>query len=46
MVGIHDATSAPAGCVIAGASTSLGFLSAQTPLNTVYPMGKLWTDAK
>lgn len=44
VVGIHDATPALAGCAIAGASTSLGFLSAQTTLNAIYPAGKLWND--
>ena len=44
VVGIHDATPALAGCAIAGASTSLGFMSAQTALNVVYPAGKLWND--
>lgn len=46
VVGIRDGTSAAAGCVLAGTSTSLGFLSAQTPLNALYPTGKLWTDGK
>eukprot|EP00581_Thalassiosira_minuscula_P014940 CAMPEP_0183728896 /NCGR_PEP_ID=MMETSP0737-20130205/29195_1 /TAXON_ID=385413 /ORGANISM="Thalassiosira miniscula, Strain CCMP1093" /LENGTH=300 /DNA_ID=CAMNT_0025960961 /DNA_START=409 /DNA_END=1311 /DNA_ORIENTATION=- len=45
-VGIHDTTPALAGCVIAGSSTSLGFLSAQTSLNAIYPAGKLWNDGK
>lgn len=45
-VGIHDATSAFGGCTLAGTSTSLGFLSAQTTLNAVYPAGKLWNDGK
>lgn len=45
-VGIHDATPAMAGCVLAGTSTSLGFLTAQTTLNTIYPAGKLWNDGK
>lgn len=45
-VGIHDSTPALAGCAIAGASTSLGFLSAQSALNAIYPEGKLWNDGK
>jgi hypothetical protein len=45
-VGIHDATPALAGCAIAGTSTSLGFLTAQSMLNAIYPVGKLWNDAK
>ncbi|KAL7534897.1 hypothetical protein ACHAXR_008911 [Thalassiosira sp. AJA248-18] len=45
-VGINDATPAIAGCAIAGSSTSLGFLTAQTPLNALYPSGKLWNDGK
>jgi len=45
-VGIHDTTPALAGCVIAGTSTSLGFLSAQSTLNAIYPSGKLWNDGK
>jgi len=45
-VGIHDVTPALTGCVIAGSSTSLGFLSAQTTLNAIYPAGKLWNDGK
>jgi hypothetical protein len=32
--------------LIAGTSTSLGFLTAQTTLNTIYPTGRLWNDAK
>ena len=46
VVGIHDTTPALAGCVIAGTSTSLGFLSAQTTLNLIYPKDKLWNDGK
>lgn len=45
-VGIHEATPALTGCVIAGTSTSLGFLSSQAPLNAIYPEGKLWNDGK
>ncbi|KAL9182087.1 hypothetical protein ACHAXT_012430 [Thalassiosira profunda] len=45
-VGIHDTTPALAGCAIAGTSTSLGFLTAQTTMNTIYPAGKLWNDGK
>jgi len=45
-VGIHDTTPALAGCIIAGTSTSLGFVSAQGTLNAIYPSGKLWNDGK
>ena len=45
-VGIHDATPALTGCAIAGTSTSIGFLAAQTTLNAIYPDGKLWNDGK
>lgn len=45
-VGIHDTTPALLGCSIAGTSTSLGFLSAQSTLNVIYPAEKLWCDGK
>jgi hypothetical protein len=45
-VGIHEGMSASTGCVVAGTSTSLGFLTAQTTLNTIYPTGRLWNDGK
>lgn len=45
-VGIHDATPALVGCAIAGTSTSLGFLTAQSTFNFIYPTGKLWNDGK
>lgn len=43
-VGITDGTSDLAGCVIAGTSTALGFVTAQTGLNLVFPTGKCWND--
>jgi hypothetical protein len=45
-VGIYETTPALAGCTIAGSSTSLGFISAQSTLNAIYPSGKLWNDGK
>lgn len=44
VVGIKDGTSDLAGCAIAGTSTALGFLTAQTVENVVYPKGSNWTD--
>ena len=46
VVGIHETTLAATGCVIAGSSTSLGFVSAQSTLNLIYPAGSLWNDGK
>jgi hypothetical protein len=46
VVGIHETTPAATGCVIAGSSTSLGFVSAQSTLNLIYPAGSLWNDGK
>mmetsp|Transcript_12411 Transcript_12411/g.24811 ORF Transcript_12411/g.24811 Transcript_12411/m.24811 type:complete len:319 (+) Transcript_12411:81-1037(+) len=46
VVGIHDATPQLMGCAIAGTSTGLGFVAAQTTLNAIYPAGKLWNDGK
>jgi hypothetical protein len=43
-VGIQDGTPDLTGCAIAGASTSLGFLSAQSGMNLIYPRGKCWND--
>jgi hypothetical protein len=43
-VGIQDGTSDLTGCAIAGASTSLGFFSAQSGMNMIYPTGKCWND--
>lgn len=44
VVGITDGTSDLAGCAIAGTSTGLGFVTAQTGLNLVFPTGKCWND--
>lgn len=46
VVGIHETTSALAGCTIAGSSTSLGFVTAQSTLNIIYPAGTLWNDGR
>jgi hypothetical protein len=43
-VGIQDGTPDLTGCAIAGASTSLGFFSAQSGMNMIYPKGKCWND--
>jgi hypothetical protein len=43
-VGIQDGTPDLTGAAIAGASTSLGFLSAQSVMNLIYPKGKCWND--
>ncbi|KAL7461435.1 hypothetical protein ACHAXS_001854 [Conticribra weissflogii] len=45
-VGIADGTSNLAGCGLAGSATSLGFVTAQSTLNAVYPSGRLWNDGK
>jgi hypothetical protein len=44
VVGVLPTDDNLTGCVKAGASTSLGFVVAQTGENIVYPQGKLWTD--
>lgn len=44
VVGIQDGTPDLTGCAIAGASTSLGFMSAQSGLNILYPKDKCWND--
>jgi hypothetical protein len=44
LVGIHEGTADLMGAAIAGSSTSLGFLSAQTTMNLIYPRGKCWND--
>jgi hypothetical protein len=46
VVGIHETTPRLMGCSIAGTSTSLGFVAAQSTLNAIYPTGKLWNDGK
>ncbi|CAB9524735.1 expressed unknown protein [Seminavis robusta] len=43
-VGIADGTPDLTGCAIAGSSTALGFVSAQSALNVVYPAKKCWND--
>ena len=44
VVGIEDAEAAAIGCVKAGCSTALGFVSAQSLQNLVMPAGKCWVD--
>jgi hypothetical protein len=44
IVGIQDGTPDLVGCAIAGSSTSLGFISAQSGMNMVFPTGKSWND--
>ena len=43
-VGIADGTPDLVGCAIAGTSTSLGFCTAQSAMNMVFPAGKSWND--
>mmetsp|Transcript_11137 Transcript_11137/g.23476 ORF Transcript_11137/g.23476 Transcript_11137/m.23476 type:complete len:290 (-) Transcript_11137:81-950(-) len=43
-VGIQDGTPDLVGCAIAGTSTSLGFVTAQSGMNMVFPKGKCWND--
>jgi hypothetical protein len=44
VVGIQDGTPDLVGCAIAGSSTSLGFCTAQSAFNVIYPAGKCWND--
>jgi hypothetical protein len=44
LVGIQEGTSDIVASTLAGSSTSLGFLSAQTTMNLIYPRGKCWND--
>lgn len=44
IVGIKDGTPDLTGAIIAGTSTSLGFGTAQTGLNVIFPSGKCWND--
>ena len=44
VVGIQPGTPDIMGCAIAGSSTSLGFMSAQSGFNLIYPTKKLWND--
>jgi len=46
IVGINGTTPKLMGCAIAGTSTGLGFVVAQSTLNAIYPAGKLWNDSK
>jgi len=44
IVGIKDGTPDLLGCAIAGTSTGLGFIAAQSPMNIIFPTGKCWND--
>lgn len=44
IVGIQAGTPDLTGCAIAGTSTGLGFVSAQSAFNVIYPTGKCWND--
>ena len=44
VVGIKAGTPDLVGCAIAGSSTALGFMTAQSAMNMVYPTGKSWND--
>lgn len=44
IVGIKDGTPDLMGCAIAGSSTALGFGTAQTGMNVIFPAGKCWND--
>lgn len=44
IVGIQDGTPDLVGCAIAGSSTSLGFMTAQSGFNLIFPAGKCWND--
>lgn len=44
VVGIQDGTPDLVGCAIAGSSTALGFMTAQSTFNVIYPAGKCWND--
>mmetsp|Transcript_17017 Transcript_17017/g.64885 ORF Transcript_17017/g.64885 Transcript_17017/m.64885 type:complete len:269 (-) Transcript_17017:341-1147(-) len=43
-VGIYDKHTVLEACALAGTSTSLGFLAAQTPHNLSVPTGRSWQD--
>lgn len=44
IVGISEGTTDFVGCSLAGTSTSLGFVTSQAVLNTIYPKTKCWND--
>jgi hypothetical protein len=44
VVGIQPGTPDLVGCAIAGSSTSLGFMTAQSGFNVIFPAGKCWND--
>ena len=44
IVGIKEGTPDLTGCAIAGSSTALGFMTAQSGLNIIFPKGKCWND--
>lgn len=43
-VGIQDGTPDIVGSAIAGSSTAMGFVAAQSTLNAIFPAGKCWND--
>jgi VIT1/CCC1 family predicted Fe2+/Mn2+ transporter len=44
LVGITATTTDFVGCTLAGTSTALGFVTAQSVLNSIYPYKKCWND--
>lgn len=44
LVGISDSATVVQGAALAGASTSLGFVTAQSAMNLTVPAGKSWND--
>ena len=44
IVGIQAGVPDVVGCAIAGSSTSLGFIAAQSSMNLAFPAGKCWND--
>jgi hypothetical protein len=44
IVGIQPGISDVTGCAIAGSSTGMGFLAAQSTMNMAFPAGKCWVD--
>lgn len=44
VVGIKDGTPDLTGCAIAGTSTAMGFITAQSVENLIFPAGKCWND--
>ena len=44
VVGIQEGTPDVVGAAIAGTSTALGFTTAQSGMNVIFPSGKCWND--